>query len=289
MPHKVLLFRPGALGDTLLTLPLIHSIQVEYPNRTLIFIGDPRFKIFIPDGVEFISIEDKGLLWLFQNDPSPEESQTSYALAYVISRSPTPVVDNLRSRVTGMVFWATSRLDRRIHIVEHVHNQLRLPIPERRALLVDQSVTNRDSIWIHPGSGGRSKCAPLEYFLHVARLVKKHSRKELVVTASEADDFLKTDRQWPELLDLADEFYENVPLSELCRRMNSAAVFVGNDSGIAHLAGQLGCRCLVHFVTTDPIQWSPWIPTNELYILNLRRHSLKHVKKIGESILSDFF
>jgi ADP-heptose:LPS heptosyltransferase len=53
-------------------------------------------------------------------------------------------------------------------------------------------------------------------------------------------------------------------LSELAKRLASARVFVGNDSGISHLAAAVGTPVVALFGPTDPRVWAPRGPMVEV-------------------------
>ncbi|HSD29004.1 MAG TPA: glycosyltransferase family 9 protein, partial [Vicinamibacteria bacterium] len=48
-----------------------------------------------------------------------------------------------------------------------------------------------------------------------------------------------------------------LPLRRLGAVLARAGLFLGNDSGVAHLAAACGTRTLALFGPTDPAQWSP--------------------------------
>jgi ADP-heptose:LPS heptosyltransferase len=48
------------------------------------------------------------------------------------------------------------------------------------------------------------------------------------------------------------------PLSEIKSLIAGAALYVGNDSGPAHMAAALGVRAVVIFGASDPAIWGPW-------------------------------
>jgi len=47
-------------------------------------------------------------------------------------------------------------------------------------------------------------------------------------------------------------------ISELIALVAASRIFVGNDSGPAHLAAALQRPSVVIFSVTDPVQWRPW-------------------------------
>jgi ADP-heptose:LPS heptosyltransferase len=70
-------------------------------------------------------------------------------------------------------------------------------------------------------------------------------------------------KNWP----LFDELMKRLPsarllptgrsLLELSRYLRTASGFIGNDSGITHLAAYLGCPTIALFGPTDPRVWGP--------------------------------
>ncbi len=126
-------------------------------------------------------------------------------------------------------------------------------------------------IWIHPGSGGLKKCLSLEIITRLTEILRSETGLSVAVTAGEADDFLRDLPEW-ERLTRGPRTYiaENRPVLELCGHLGGARLFVGNDSGISHLAAGLGVPSVVFFISSDPIQWSPWVPAEQLRIIDCR-------------------
>jgi ADP-heptose:LPS heptosyltransferase len=54
------------------------------------------------------------------------------------------------------------------------------------------------------------------------------------------------------------------PLSEIKSLIAGAALYVGNDSGPAHMAAALGVRAVVIFGASDPAIWGPWRTASEV-------------------------
>ena len=50
------------------------------------------------------------------------------------------------------------------------------------------------------------------------------------------------------------------------RLLASAALFIGNDSGPAHMAAALGVRVVVLFGSSDPAIWGPWKAEGEALV-----------------------
>jgi ADP-heptose:LPS heptosyltransferase len=50
----------------------------------------------------------------------------------------------------------------------------------------------------------------------------------------------------------------NAPLAQVKSLMAGAQIFIGNDSGPAHIAAAFGVPVVVLFGSSDPVNWSPW-------------------------------
>jgi ADP-heptose:LPS heptosyltransferase len=54
------------------------------------------------------------------------------------------------------------------------------------------------------------------------------------------------------------------PLGEIKRLLSTASLFVGNDSGPAHMAAAFGLPVVVIFGASNPAIWGPWRTTSEI-------------------------
>jgi len=267
----ILIVRPGALGDTILSLPLLASIQAEHPDARLTLLGNPTYQDLLPPGTDFQSIDSSRWVWLFGSSAGGRSMRT-FSRAYVILNRADDVARNLLNTGTKVVLTASSTPPHGKHAVAHLHEALGFPVPPRRpALRKLAPLEKSDVIWIHPGSGGPTKCVPLEAMTRLAEILRSETGLALAVTAGEADDFLRDLPEWEKLTSGPRTYFaENRPLPELCRQLGGARLFVGNDSGISHLAASLGVPSAVFFISSDPIQWSPWVPTEQLRIIDCR-------------------
>lgn len=101
---------------------------------------------------------------------------------------------------------------------------------------------------LHPGSGNPKKNWHIENFFQVAHALQNRGINVLWSRGpAEASLVL------PENLSLL----ENVSLCELARYLAAAAIYVGNDSGVTHLAAAVGCPTIAVFGPTDPKVWAP--------------------------------
>ncbi len=104
-----------------------------------------------------------------------------------------------------------------------------------------------DFLAIHPGSGSRRKNWPLDRFAEAACRLSSGGSWLLVLGPAE-DDVVP-----PPGAFLAPD----LPLRTLGAVLARAGLFLGNDSGVAHLAAACGTKTLALFGPTDPAQWAP--------------------------------
>lgn len=113
----------------------------------------------------------------------------------------------------------------------------------------------RNLIAIHPGSGSRQKCWPMERFARLINWLNKEIGAQVFVISGPAD------REIVERLKakVNDNFIlvDRLPLSKLAAVIKRCNVFIGNDSGVTHLAAAMGIDALAIFGPTDPKIWGP--------------------------------
>ena len=289
-PSKILIVRPGALGDTILTFPLIESIRNEHPHARITLLGNRAYRDVLPPGIELNPFDGPEWLWLFAADEEALPPHASrFDRAYVILKQPDRVAANLTRAGIPNVFIASSAPEGPCHLVAHVQLGLGLPVPARRPSLLHLARPGKqDLIWLHPGSGGASKCLSLELMIRVAETLQRRTGYGLAVTLGEDDTFVTASDRWPQLTSLSRlEIFAGRSLPDLAANLAGASMYVGNDSGISHFAAGLGVPSLVFFVTTDPAVWSPWVPSDQLCTADLRRgvHSFATVVPFIDQLL----
>jgi ADP-heptose:LPS heptosyltransferase len=269
--QTILVVRPGALGDTILSLPLLASIRSEYPDARITFLGNSSYKDLLPRGTEFQSIDAPRWLWLFGSTAHIGPPRI-FDRAYVILNRADEVARSLMKTGTECVLTAPSTPGPGKHVVESLHEALAFPVPSKYPALRELAPgVKSDLIWIHPGSGGPKKCVPLEFIVRLAEFLRSETGLDLAVTAGEADDFLKNLPEWQKLIHGPHtSLFDNRPLLKLCRELGGARLFIGNDSGISHLAAGLGVPSVVFFTSSDPIHWAPWTRAEKLRIIDCR-------------------
>jgi ADP-heptose:LPS heptosyltransferase len=109
---------------------------------------------------------------------------------------------------------------------------------------------------IHPFATTAGKTWHAGGFLAVAQHLKQ-SGLEPVFIGGGGDDFSPFH---------AFRAISGAPLSEVKSLVAAASLFVGNDSGPAHMAAALGVPAVVIFGASDPAIWGPWRTVSEVVI-----------------------
>ncbi|MHC4520777.1 MAG: glycosyltransferase family 9 protein, partial [Planctomycetota bacterium] len=108
---------------------------------------------------------------------------------------------------------------------------------------------------IHPGSGGRAKCWHLENFVGVAEALRSLEMEALFLTGPAETERL-SDSEKACLHDAA-PCVAHLALPQVVGVLSCADAFVGNDSGVTHLAAGMGLRTSAMFGPTDPAVYRP--------------------------------
>jgi ADP-heptose:LPS heptosyltransferase len=102
---------------------------------------------------------------------------------------------------------------------------------------------------VHPGSGSARKNWPEQRFAQLAARLTAGHRWLLALGPAEDVD------PWRHLREAV--VARELPLRVLGAALSKAGLYVGNDSGVTHLAAATGSRTLALFGPTDPRCWAP--------------------------------
>ena len=126
----ITIFRGGAIGDFVLTLPAINAVRRSFPTADLRLIGHPATLALGP-AASVLDSEDPRLIPLHRDGPLPPATHQLFAatqrvLAYAVEAQQL-FGPQLRRAVTGPVLLWDPRppADFRGHIVDHLLSPLR--------------------------------------------------------------------------------------------------------------------------------------------------------------------
>jgi hypothetical protein len=259
---RVLLLFPGALGDLVLLAPAVHALA----ENAAVEISVPRALAVLAarllPGTLGPPLDGAAMSTLFTAGPSPEISAwiRDADLVHAWLGSGRPGVERgLRAAGAREVrCHAVVRADGPEHASTAYAADLGLAGPLRAPALhvadaapVAWRVPWESRLVLHPGAGSPSKCWPSERFREVAERWTAGGG-EVVVLLGPAEDGLRA--TWRAT---GHPLATDLDLFGTAALLASAPRYLGNDSGISHLAGALGLAGIVLFGPTRPERWRP--------------------------------
>jgi ADP-heptose:LPS heptosyltransferase len=238
------LIRPGAIGDFILSLPAMESLRADYTevwcagqNVNLARFAD-RAQSIVSAGLDRL-----GFL------PADETIARLRSFDSIISwyGANRPEFRELTANLGLPVTFFPALPDGTCHAVDFYNRQavsLGAATPPRFPEIACPPVARNCAI-LHPFASSPAKRAPMELFERIAKTLSERMPVHWLCGPEE---------ELPHAIRIDD-------LYELARQLSAARIFVGNDSGISHLAAAVRTPCLAIFQTTDPAIWAPRGPT----------------------------
>lgn len=127
----------------------------------------------------------------------------------------------------------------------------------RRADKIDSFGTHLAAplVVVHPGAGTQAKRWPVTYWRRLIDGLRENGFFVAMIGAEEDKPFSAMIRRQAGVIDLTGQ----LQLQETLALMDRGDLFIGVDSGPAHLAAVVGTRSVVLFSGTNrPAQWRPW-------------------------------
>ena len=280
---RILVIRPGALGDAILTLPALQALAARYPASQIEVMGNLSVLEWLPGRsvVTSVSSFDRADLGaLFLSDSEPPALLRGYLDAFDVvvsyATGPEQVFARTLSRLArGRVVSCDTRAV--ANLATHMSDYLQQPLRElgvtpgaQGTLLRPTAQDEReaaqwwtsqglDGCWvlaIHPGSGSAAKNWPLQRFVEVARALSRRQNVRILWLTGAADE--QTIPALQETLAMHGALWLRAPpLPLLAAVLARCQRYLGNDSGVSHLAAALGTPSIAIFGPTDPDVWAP--------------------------------
>jgi len=282
LQNKILVIRGGAIGDFILTLPVLSALRSQFPNTRLELLGYPHIAQLAQLGKlvdEIHSIDARPLAGFFarrgQLNPNLTDFFSSFAIIISYLYDPDGIFQENVARVSKAQFIAgPHRPDERKAM--HATDVFLLPLtrlaifePDAIPRLRTAPVQTEPIIALHLGSGSEKKNWPESKW---RELIQKLSGSQLLLVGGEAEE-----GRLERLAEVAPcAIARSLPLTELAARLSVCSLFVGHDSGISHLAAALGIPTLVLWGDTVEAIWRP-LGQNVRLLRNLSEISVEMV------------
>lgn len=263
-----LVYHAGALGDFITTLPAMSAWRRLHPWESMVLLGKPGLAMLaLPpfdqtwdaEGSELSALFSapfaatphladlfrpfsSALLFAAPSSPLPA-ALAALGVKEIVRQDPfpslpVPIVDYHLSLFPGLSFDAAS-------------SQPRVAIPELEPDSAGATVA------VHPGSGSALKNWPRERFSELCRRLSREGESVAWITGpAEADSAVPQGvREW-----------RGFSLPVLAALLARCKVYIGNDSGVTHLAAAAGCPTIALFGASDPRVWAPRGPVVRVII-----------------------
>jgi heptosyltransferase-2 len=239
-----LLIRPGAIGDFIVSLPALESLRADYTevwcanqnvplarfadsSRSIVAAGLDRLGFLDADDViDRLRSFGSVISWYGANRPEFRELVESLGLPFEF----LPALPADSGHAVEFYSAQARRLGAR---------------PASRFPEIECPAVERTFAAIHPFASSPAKRAPMAVFETAAKkLAETMPVHWLCGPEEELDGAVRIEN-----------------LYELACRLRGARIFVGNDSGISHLAAAVGTPVQAFFRASDPRVWAPRGPS----------------------------
>jgi len=284
--QSILVIHQGALGDFILALPALETLRKAFPHAKSVIMGYPRILELVEKrfyAEEILSIDQKGMATFFVREGTLDFTLSqffkTFDLIVVFGKDGEgTVIRNLKRVCQGQILHINSfpPWDEKVHLTDHLLKQFaqvglptsgqnpRLHLKEsdrewakdfwrsQGVILEERSKV----IVLHPGSGSKKKVWPLERFLNLAQTLQDHLGSRILIVLGPAEG-PEVQKAFQEMGPPSPILAKGLTLLQLASVMEGSRFFIGNDSGISHMAAALGLPTIVIFGPTDQRVWSP--------------------------------
>lgn len=262
---------PGALGDFICFLPALRALA---ERASLDLFAQSQFADIVPEGVAVQSLERPEIGKLFTSESVEDESLKSFFGAYDAVYSwfgsgNEGFVARLQALAGGRAqLFPFSPAAPQGHQTDYYLSCLNRgdgsPSQPTIALRCD-AILWREDFWarhgldsrpvlaIAPGSGAREKNWPEDFFLSAAQWWRAATGGTVILLVGPVEQ----ERGGIERLRRSCLVAKELRLSHAAALLSRCTVYLGNDSGMSHLAAALGVRTVAIFGPSAVRQWMP--------------------------------
>jgi ADP-heptose:LPS heptosyltransferase len=268
--EKILVLFPGAPGDFICFLP---ALELLARNHSVDLLARTEYADLVAPGIYASSIERREIGRLFIAHAGRDEALRRFFAPYLSIYSWTGSGD--RSFASNLALLAGGKaklfpfrpLDPAVHISDYyldcvggkLGRETYPTIPLRRNALFwarnwlgERGFEREKILALAPGSGAREKNWPTQYFRQVERWWQGKGGVSFVIFGPAEEERFEKDRDWS-----GATVARGMDLKNVAALLSLCDVFLGNDSGLTHLAASVGVETVALFGPTDPGAWAP--------------------------------
>jgi heptosyltransferase III len=271
--QRGLIIFPGALGDLICLLPALHAIYDFHPKLRLELMAGAELARFAVRRMPIAaghSIDRREVALLFSEAEGDRAAAAEFfgqfnRIDCFFASDNEHFCSSLTQVAGGSVSFYPFRPSGSGHIAEcylrAIGAPISYPLTKGIAILPDDMCSARQRlealgtepgrfVLVLPGSGSARKNWPADKFAVVAERLR--SVHPVLVVLGPAEGSLAGFFHTRSLAVLSE-----LELGELAGIAHLARCFIGNDSGVSHLAAATGARGAAIFGPTDPERWRP--------------------------------
>jgi ADP-heptose:LPS heptosyltransferase len=263
---RVAVIRLRSLGDCVLTTPALALLKQYRPDLQLAVVVEDRFRAVFTGNPDIDQILSPNAAHLARLRPhfalNLHGGATSVRLMLAAASGLRAGFGHFRFQPMYNIRIPRAQeilgLERNVHTAEHLASAmfyLGVPpaeISRARLFAVPTTRTGPYAV-LHPFASASDKTWPAENFLAVAAHLQSNCGLEPVFIAGPNEDLAPFS---------AYACLAGAPLEEMKSLVAGAEVFIGNDSGPAHIAAAFGRPVVVLFGSSDLDNWRPWRTEN---------------------------
>jgi hypothetical protein len=283
--RNVLIFHSGGLGDFVLTWPLGLALGRLYPQSRIIYITQASKGALAAEalGLDWRDMENT---WpaLYSGQPGlSDAARTMLEQAHSVYSFMAPKGDSFWSHVER-INPECAMIPLRVapppdftgHALNYLVDQLSdYPAVAGAVSQICSSMTNHglgrrgagSTVLIHPGSGSREKCCPVDFFVQLSRRFKEVN---ILLGEVELERFSAAEIGQ---LEAAGKVVKPATYLDLYAALSAGGGFIGHDSGPTHLAAMMGLPTVSIFGPSDERIWRPVGPAVGV----VKSHDLSHL------------
>jgi len=282
---SILLFRLGGLGDLLVGLPAVQLLRRAFPQAKIHLVGRRDYGALLREGGavnEAFSADDAAWTPLFGESGGLRDAGRARLAGYdlilgwfqgrpqmplLFSGSGSAPPERARSfhydpdsglAVSRYFYERTAEFLRSLDAsTSPFESYCRLYLPGDEP---DANHSSREAALsftvVHPGSGSAAKCWPLGRFLSIMKTMASRGGGGILVTG-EAEERLEAELR-PVVFPPKWGWLRRPGLLDLARRLRPGVRYLGNDSGITHLAAARGADVVAVFRKEFKAAWAPY-------------------------------
>ena len=276
-PKKILVVRKDSLGDGVLTLPAIQKLKKQFSGAEIDFWVSPAvkelYRLFFPDA-EYFSSEMTALRAVSAFRKRKYDLAVDFRgdlrMIAVLFFSNIPHRWGKLKTGGGFMLTHQAQPGGKHEVFENLNliqkNGSKPEFPPLSDLQTKLPDVEGKKIIIHIGAGYPSKRWKNSRFLDLAKRIKnKNLGTPILIGSREERKIIEMDLRSIESFGI--DLMGKTSVAELVEIIKEGDLFIGNDSGPAHLAAMLGRKVIAIFSgTNDYRHWAPW--TEKLRIIH---------------------